>query len=287
MSNLNNIVDVTDDTFQAQVIEQSHRVPVLVDYWADWCGPCQMQMPVLHKLVEEYAGKFVLAKVNTDEQRGLARDHGIRSLPTMRLYKNGELAEEILAAQTESTLRILLDRFIERESDRLREQAMETYQRGEPETALQMLRAARQAEPDTHQLTLDYARLCLRERRLQEVDELLLTLPRDIRDEPEAVQLRALLDFALSAADAPPLSTLEQMLAGNPDDMEARYQLGASYVLNDRMEDALEAFLYILQHDRKFRDDIGRKSLLAAFVLLGDEGELVNNYRRKLFTAMH
>jgi putative thioredoxin len=147
------------------VIEQSHRVPVLVDYWADWCGPCQMQMPVLHKLVEEYAGKFVLAKVNTDEQRGLARDHGIRSLPTMRLYKNGELAEEILAAQTESTLRILLDRFIERESDRLREQAMETYQRGEPETALQMLRAARQAEPDNHQLTLDYARLCLRERR--------------------------------------------------------------------------------------------------------------------------
>jgi putative thioredoxin len=287
MSNLNNIVDVTDDTFPAQVIEQSHRVPVLVDYWADWCGPCQMQMPVLHKLVEEYAGKFVLAKVNTDEQRGLARDHGIRSLPTMRLYKNGELAEEILAAQTESTLRILLDRFIERESDRLREQAMETYQRGEPETALQMLRAARQAEPDNHQLTLDYARLCLRERRLQEVDELLLTLPRDIRDEPEAVQLRALLDFALSAADAPPLSTLEQMLAGNPDDMEARYQLGASYVLNDRMEDALEAFLYILQHDRKFRDDIGRKSLLAAFVLLGDEGELVNNYRRKLFTAMH
>jgi putative thioredoxin len=269
------------------VIEQSHRVPVLVDYWADWCGPCQMQMPVLHKLVEEYAGKFVLAKVNTDEQRGLARDHGIRSLPTMRLYKNGELAEEILAAQTESTLRILLDRFIERESDRLREQAMETYQRGEPETALQMLRAARQAEPDNHQLTLDYARLCLRERRLQDVDELLLTLPRDIRDEPEAVQLRALLDFALSAADAPPLSTLEQMLAGNPDDMEARYQLGASYVLNDRMEDALEAFLYILQHDRKFRDDIGRKSLLAAFVLLGDEGELVNNYRRKLFTAMH
>ena len=287
MSNLNNIVDVTDDTFQAQVIEQSHRVPVLVDYWADWCGPCQMQMPVLHKLVEEYAGKFVLAKVNTDEQRGLARDHGIRSLPTLRLYKNGELAEEILAAQTESTLRILLDRFIERESDRLREQAMETYQRGERESALQMLRAARQAEPDNHQLTLDYARLCLRERRLQDVDELLLTLPRDIRDEPEAVQLRALLDFALGAADAPPLSTLEQTLAGNPDDMEARYQLGASYVLNDRMEDALEAFMYILQHDRTFRDDIGRKSLLAAFVLLGDEGDLVNNYRRKLFTAMH
>jgi len=287
MNEPENITDVTNDTFEAQVLEQSRRVPVLVDYWADWCGPCQMQMPVLRKLVEEYAGKFVLAKVNTDEQRELARDHGIRSLPTMRLYKDGEMAEEILAAQTESTLRILLDRYIERESDTLRRQAIETYQRGEHETALQMLRAARQSEPGNHQLTLDYARLCLQDGRLQEVDELLNGLPRDIRDEPEAVQLRALLDFANSAQDAPPLAALETEAANNPDDLETRYRLGACYVINNRVEDALQAFMYILQHDRKFRDDIGRKSLLAVFELLGNEGELVNNYRRKLFTAMH
>ena len=287
MSDLENIIDVTNDTFQAQVLEQSSSVPVLVDYWADWCGPCQMQMPVLRKLVEEYAGKFVLAKVNTDEQRDLARDHGIRSLPTMRLYKGGEMAEEILGAQTESTLRILLDRYIERASDTLRQQAMETYQRGEHEAALQMLLKARQSEPDNHQLTLDYATLCLQQGRLQEVDALLNDLPRDIRDEPEALQLRALLEFAVSVQDAPPLTALEETVTSSPDDMEARYRLGASYVMSDRMEDALEAFMYILQHDRKFREDIGRKSLLAVFELLGNQGELVNNYRRKLFTAMH
>ena len=287
MNELETIINVTNDTFQAQVLEQSQHVPVLVDYWADWCGPCQMQMPVLRKLVEEYAGKFVLAKVNTDEQRELAREHGIRSLPTMRLYKAGEMAEEILGAQTESTLRILLDRYVERESDTLRLQAMETYQRGEHEAALQMLREARQSEPDNHQLTLDYAALCLQEGRLQEVDELLNGLPREIRDEAEAVQLRALLDFADSAHDAPPLDVLETAAAANPDDLETRYRLGACYIINDRVEDALQAFMYILQHDRSFRDDIGRKSLLAVFELLGNEGELVNSYRRKLFTAMH
>ena len=287
MNNVQHIIDVTNDTFDTLVVEQSRRVPVLVDYWADWCGPCQMQMPVLKKLVDDYDGKFVLAKINTDEQRELARAHGIRSLPTMRVYKNGEMAEEILAAQSESTLRILLDRYIERESDTLRRQAIEIFQRGEHETALEMLRAARQSEPGNHQLTLDHARLCLQDGRLQEVDELLNGLPREIRDEAEAVQLRALLDFADSAHDAPPLDVLETAAAANPDDLETRYRLGACYVMNERTEDALQAFMYILQRDRTFRDDIGRKSLLAVFELLGNEGELGNRYRRKLFTALH
>jgi putative thioredoxin len=287
MNELTNIVDVTGETFTAQVIERSSTVPVLVDYWADWCGPCQMQLPVLRKLVEEYAGKFVLAKVNTDEERELSREHGIRSLPTMRLFRHGEMAEEILGAQTESTLRILLDRYIERESDRIRLRALETYQQGEHDKALEMLRSARQAEPDNHQLTLDYAGLCLQEGRLQEVDELLNGLPHDIRQEPEAVQLRALLEFATTTLDAPPLAELERTVAATPDDMAARYQLGAVYVMNNRMEDALESFMTLLQHDRGYRDDIGRRSLLAVFDLLGNEGELVNSYRRKLFTAMH
>jgi len=287
MSELQNIVDVTNETFPARVLEQSQHTPVLVDYWADWCGPCQMQLPVLRKLAEEYAGKFVLAKVNTDEQRELARAHGIRSLPTMRLYKAGEMVEEILGAQTESTLRILLDRYIERESDKLRAQAMETYRAGEHEAALQMLREARVSEPDNHQLTLDYASLCLQENRLQEVEALLNGLPYDVREAPEAVQLRALLEFAGSVQSSAPLPELEQDVDRNPDDLEARYRLGASYVMHDRMEDALETFMYILQRDRKFRDDIGRKSLLAVFELLGNEGELVASYRRRLFTALH
>ena len=91
MNEPKNITDATADTFSAQVVERSHNIPVLVDFWADWCGPCQMQMPMLKKLVDDYNGKFALAKVNTDEQRELARTFNIRSLPTMHLYKNGKI----------------------------------------------------------------------------------------------------------------------------------------------------------------------------------------------------
>jgi len=287
MNQASHIVNVTIDSFDAQVIEQSQRVPVLVDYWADWCGPCQMQMPVLQKLVQELDGKFVLAKVNTEEQRELAREHGIRSLPTMRLFRNGEIVEEILGAQTESTLRILLDRYIERESDKIRASAIRAFQQGRQEEALEMLRNARQAEPENHQLTLDYAGLCLQAGRLEETEHLLAELPRDVRDETEAVQLRALLDFSSAALDAPPLDELERSVAASPDDMTLRYRLGAVYVLNDRMEAAMETFMAILEHDRKFRDDIGRRSLLAVFELLGNEGDLVQQYRRRLFNALH
>lgn len=287
MNNLKNIVDVTNDTFQAQVLERSHQIPVLVDYWADWCGPCQMQMPVLKKLVDEHAGNFVLAKINTDVQRDLARDHGIRSLPTMRLYKDGQVVEEILGAQTEATLRILLDRYIERASDRVRKEALAAYNRGDNAAALAMLGEALQSDPQNHRVTLDYAELCLKEGQLAEAEKHLTGLPRDIREEPEARRLLALLEFAKTAADTPSTAELESRVADSPGDLEAQYLLGARYVLDDRPEAALETFLGILQRDRKFRDDAGRTALLAVFELLGNEGDLVSDYRRKLFNAMH
>jgi putative thioredoxin len=287
MNNLANIIDVTSETFQAQVVERSMTTAVLVDYWADWCGPCQMQMPILKKLVEEYAGKFVLAKVNTDEQRELAKDHGIRSLPTMRVYKNGEMAEEILAAQSESTLRILLDRYIDRESDSIRTKAMQRYEEGKHDEAIALLDEAHRTEPDNHQVTLDYAELFLKQGRSGDAEQLLAGLPRDVRDESDARRLLALLDFTLTTRNAPPRGELENTVQHNPDDMESYYQLGACYVLDGQLENAMGAFMYILQRDREFRDDAGRRALLSVFELLGNEGELVNSYRRKLFTALH
>jgi putative thioredoxin len=287
MNELSNISDVTSETFNTLVIERSSDTPVLVDYWADWCGPCQMQMPVLKKLVDEYDGKFMLAKVNTDEQRDLAQAHGIRSLPTMRLYKNGEMVEEILAAQSEATLRVLLDRHIERESDAIRARAQAAWDQGNQDEALSLLQEAHLAEPDNHQLTLDYAALQMKQGQLDEAADLIGSLPHNAREDKDATKLVSLLEFAQTARKAPAMAELERTVSSHPDDLEARYQLGAVYVIHDRMEDALETFMQLLQRDRDFQDDAGRNGLLAVFDLLDNQGELVSSYRRKLFTLLH
>ena len=287
MNDLSHIYNVTDEEFQALVVERSQQVPVLVDYWAEWCGPCQMQMPVLKKLIEAHSGQVVLAKINTDEQRGLAREHGIRSLPTMRLYKDGAVVEEILGAQTEATLRVLLDRYVTRASDQLRSAALETHRQGHSTDALRLLREARESDPDNHRIQLDYAGIELELGDAAGAQATLDALPRDIREEAEAVRLYALLGFARIAANAPSTEDLENRVGQQPDDLQARHQLAARRVLADRPELALQELLYIVQHDRNYGEDAGRKGLLAVFDLLGNEGDLVSDYRRKLFNSIY
>ena len=287
MSESPHISNVTQATFASAVVAASQQVPVLVDFWAEWCGPCQMQMPVLTKLVEEHAGNFLLAKVNTDEQRELAQAHGIRSLPTMRLYKDGEVVEEILGAQTESTLRVIIERHLSRPSDSARLAAHEAHRQGRTAEALAILQEALASDPENHRIHIDCAEMHLLLGQLDETESILDALPRDLREEADAVRLRALLGFARQAQDAPSVAELEQRLKAQPADSAARYQLAAQQVLSGQPEAAMKELLYLIQHDRHYGDDAGRKGLLAVFDLLGNEGELVSSYRRKLFNAMH
>ncbi len=287
MNELENIVEVSFESFQAQVVERSQRVPVLVDFWAAWCGPCQMQMPVLQRLAEEYGGRFVLAKVDTDHEKQLAMQHNIRSLPTMHLYKDGKLVEEILAAQTETTLRNLLDRYIERESDRTRATARELFGAGQQQQALQLLEQARASEPDNHQLTLDSAELSLRAGDEASARALLDALPYELRNSGEALRISALLEFSTAAGQITDMSAAAQQLVATPADSALRYNLAAACLLAGQSETALEHLLYILQHDRSYGEDAARKALLAAFELLGSDHELTGIYRRRMFTALH
>jgi putative thioredoxin len=287
MNELQPVTEVTLESFPAAVLQVSQQVPVLVDYWADWCGPCQMQMPLLHKLVEEYGGKFVIAKVNTDEQRQLAVAHNIRSLPTMRLYKHGEIVEEIAGAQTESTLRILLDRHIARESDRVREEARRLFDRANPGPALSLLAESHAREPDNHRLTLDYAGLCVRAGELDRAEALLDALPHDVRNETDALGVRAILDFSRAAGSNPDLGALQAAVERDPSDSADRYRLGAALLLAGETQPALDQFLYLLQHDRGFNEDAGRKALLATFDLLGKDNELAASYRRRMAAALY
>lgn len=281
------VFEVTQADYQQAVIENSRNVPVLVDFWADWCGPCKMQLPVLLKLAEEYQGKFLLAKIDTDAERGLANLHKIRSIPTMKLFRNGEVVEEILGAQTESTLRMLLDKHVPRASDNLREQALALAAAGDTDAALSILREAALEDPDNPRAQMDYLRTAMEAGRMDEAAQALESMPRDIRDSAEIRRLAALLDFARRIAGAPDRATLEQRIAQNAGDVEARDLLAARLALSSDAEGALEQYLEILRRDRRYGDDAGRKGLLAMFELLGNQGPLVSRYRAQMFTALH
>lgn len=281
------IADVGQQEFDRLVLQRSHEVPVLVDFWAAWCGPCQMLMPLLAKLAEDYAGKFFLAKVNTDVEQGLATQYGVRSLPTVKLFKNGQIVDDFMGVQPEHTIRALLDRHIPRPSDAMIDKAVAAYRAGNPGEATQQLGQVLQAEPANDRARLELASVHTAQGKLDEAAALLDGLSTEAKSDPRTTALRRRLEFARVTAAAPPVAELEKTVSTNPDDCPARYQLAAARVLAGDYERALPELLEIVRRDRKFGDDAGRKAMLGVFGLLGNSGELVKKYRALLSNALN
>lgn len=281
------IVDVTAASFETEVLSRSRELPVLVDFWAAWCGPCQMLMPVLAKLADEYQGRFMLAKVNSDEQQELASRFGVRSLPTVKLFRGGRVVDEFMGAQSEKTIRALLDRHIPRASDALIAQAVEASQAGRSDEALALLQRAVHTDPGNDRAKLELARQLIATARVADAEAALNALGGDARQSEEAVALRAQLEFARVVHAARGMDELIRAVTARPADSRARYELAAHHVVGGRYAAALDQLLEIVRTDRKFNDDAARKAMIAIFSLLGGQGELVNEYRRKLSMVLN
>ncbi len=279
--------DVTTETFSQYVLENSQHVPVLVDFWAPWCGPCQSLMPVLTALAEKYAGGFLLAKVNIDEQADLATQYGVRSVPTVKLFRHGEAVDEFLGALPESQIREFIDRHAERESDKQMPAILETFTGGEQQQALEQLQQLRQVEPDNLQLTLCESEFLLRMQRYDEARAVLKALPANQAMDPEVQAAKSRLELSAAAEQAPQADELLARLAQDPADHQARLQLANSYSGQGQYEQALEQYLELLRRAPNFEDGAARKGMLMVFDLLGGQGELVSRYRRKMFTSLY
>ena len=287
MSDSPYIVTVTAQNFALEVVEKSDKVPVLVDFWAEWCAPCKMLMPVLSQLVEQYQGQFILAKVNTEEEQELATQSEIRSIPTLKLFRHGQVVEELMGVQSETALREMIERHRDRPADKLRLQALALHMAGDSAKALPLLEQAREMEPTHYPIQLDLAKIMIETQQFEEAEQIFKKLPPNIQTGNEVSELKAQLRFSLIAAKAPSLETLKATLVNTPNDKMARYQLSAIQVLEGDYEGALDNLLELMRRDRKFEDDAGRKGILAVFTLFGNQGAIVNRYRGKMATLLY
>lgn len=279
------VIDANLAGFEQDVILKSKDMPVLVDFWANWCGPCKTLGPLLEKLAVEYAGGFLLAKVDVDQEQQLAGYFQVKSIPTVILLKDGQIVDGFPGALPESQLREFLQHhgvvpLAEPEAAQP-EQAVVA----DPHAEVVRLRAAANAEPDKPVLKLDLALALLAAGNLPEAEALLDGLPADLGSDDRAIRARSRLSFAAELSQAPPRATLEAALGADPGDLRARHLLGVRHLLAGESEQALEQFLEMLRRDRKYQDDLPRKTLIEAFRIVEDP-ELVGQYRRKMASLL-
>ena len=279
------IIDVTRDNFQ-QVMETSFKVPVLIDFWASWCQPCVVLMPILARLAEEYDGKFVLGKLNTEEEQELAAEFGIRSIPNVKMFRDGRLVDEFMGALPEGAVREFLDKHLPRESDTTVLHAQELVLTGRAEEALPLLAQAREADPDNPRIALVMAEAQAATGDVAAAEETLGDLPASELDNPAVAALQNQLYFQGQVAEVPGAGALEARLAANADDHEARLQLAMRRVVERDYETAMDLLLELMQKDRAYGDDAGREGLLKVFELLGDN-PLVGQYRRRMAQLLY
>jgi putative thioredoxin len=273
------VIDVTDATFQKDVLERSRQVPVVVDFWAPWCGPCRMLSPVLEKLANELKGGFVLAKINTDEDQRYAMQFGVQGIPAVKGFKNGKLTAEFVGAVPEPQVRAFLQKLEVKVGagapaggapDPATLLAQGKWV--EAEMALRQMGATNGAEPA---VKVSLARALLAQGKAAEANELL----EKVNDGPEAIQAAALKPLAALLLEA-------SSGANGAGELDGLYHTGGQKIAAGDIRGAMDALLDVLRRDKRFRNGEARQVMLAIFAVLGEENPIVREYRNKLASVL-
>ncbi len=280
--------EVSLSDFPRKVLETSRKVPVVVDFWADWCQPCRVLKPILEKLAAEYGGRFILAKVNSDENQELAQRYGVRGIPAVKAFVGGEMVDEFTGALPESQVRQFIDGLIPSPAEPLRREALAASSRGDTDAARKLLEQAIEVDPRNDQSYLDYIELSIETGALDEAKEVLDAVRSRCRDEDRLRALEAQLQLA--SGGGADISALEARIAADASDLDARLQLANALAVARDYRPALEQLLEIVRRDRNWNDEAGRKTMLTLFTLLAPQtqyDDLVREFRVALSRTLN
>ncbi len=281
-----NIVDINLENAREYLIDESFKRPVVVDFWADWCGPCKSLMPILEKLANEFAGAFLLAKVNADEMEMISSQFGVRSLPTVMVMKDGQPVDGFTGALPEVQVRELLDKYLPKPWEVPVAEAQALMAQGQFTQALALLRQALEASKQLASISLLIAECYLELNRLDDVEALLAAV-KMVDQDAHYQQLKAQLELRKQAAKTPQLAALEAAFAAAPEDLNLRYQLAIQLCQESNFRPALEHLLEILRRDRNHAEGEARKRYTEILTSLGKGDPLAIEFQRKLFTLLY
>ena len=280
------ILDVNEANFEQEVIERSKSVPVVVDFWAEWCGPCRALGPKLERLVQERNGQVILAKVNTDENQQLAAAFRIEGIPAVKAFRDGQVVLEFVGLLPDPTLREFLDRIVPSEATRQIQQAKER-ETSDPEWAESIYRQVMQAGQPADAARTGLARLLIARGEDAEATELLRRIPPGGAEQPEIERLSVILFFKERAREFGDEAALRQRLAAEPDNAAVRYQLGCVLAAAGQYPEALALLLSAAERDKQLGNAKVREAMVKVFTLVGMRSELAEQYRDKLRMVLY
>ena len=273
------ILDASRESFQEMVLQNSHKGPVLVNYWTSKAGPCLRLWPILEQLANDYQGKFLLVNINTDEESALARDCGVTSVPTVKLFINEQVVDQIHGVDSVNSFKQMLDKYVSRESDKELAMAVEQYQKGNPEQCFESCDSLLFLDPENPRILTTYAKLLMRDKHYKKAHEVLEKHMSD--DATEEMMFLSANALMLSIAEAAPSTEVLTELLADEKKIETLFQRGCRFVLQTDFIAALDDFLLAYSLDKKYRGNAITKCMHAIFVMLNDE-KIIKQYRQRM-----
>jgi putative thioredoxin len=277
------VIDVGDADFEREVLARSEETPVVVDFWAPWCGPCRALGPLLERLASEHAGAFVLARVDTDQAPAVAQAFRIQSIPAVKAFRDGVVVAEFVGAQPETVVREFLRGVLPSDADRLAREGAAVAASGDGDAAEAKFRAALALEGRHARALVGLARILADRGAIAEATQLLERVAPSASVAGEAERLAAALRTGAAAGD---VDALRARLAAAPDDLAARLDLGRALAARGRHEEALAELLEVVRRDRSFADDAARRAMIDLFAVLGPDHPLTERYRSELAKSL-